>query len=130
MLEKNEAELLVLEKLAKRNLENTLILNQDLTIDKPFGWVFICEASENIQHDNIIVKAQTAFPLIVNKDSHQILANSKGHAAEKFVNLYEQFLEINKSINDGWCLTFSHGIGTNRKKKLEKKVKASGFIEF
>lgn len=129
MIEKNEAELLVLEKLAKRNLENKLILNQDLTIDKPFGWVFICEASESIQHDEITMKAQSTLPVIVNRDSCQIVVSSKGYAVKKFIKLYEQFLSMHKSINDEWCLTFSHGLGTNKKKKLEKKVKASGFFE-
>jgi len=135
ILTKEDAEKLVVEKLDKRAIaENIFSILKDQTIEKPFGWVFFyAETAKNIGDDT---KKQPTdiHAIIINKYSHQVVANSTSQPVERIISLYEKLLIRSKAIGEGWCLSLTIPLPpilkhkSDREKFKEKAIK-DGFYE-
>jgi hypothetical protein len=135
ILTKEDAEKMVIEKLNKRTIsEKMFSILKDRTIEKSFGCVFICEETAKNMGNEVKEPLKDILTNIINKYSHQVLANSTTQPVERIISLYENLLIRSKAIVEGWCLSLTiprppilkHK--SNREKLKEKAIR-DGFYE-
>ena len=135
MLEKEDAEKLVVEKLHKRVLsEKTFSILRDKTIEKPFGWVFIYAETAKDIGDEAKKPPTDIHTIIINKYSHQVVVNSTSQPVERIISLYENLLIRSKAIGEDWCLSPTIHLPPILKQKsahekLKERAIRDGFYE-
>jgi hypothetical protein len=104
----------------RRNATETRRFNiiEERTIEKPFGWVFFYEVVTS-GNENTAEPAQVIRPVIVNKNSQQVIGNSIDQPVEATTKLYERLLAESKAAAEGWCLTLNPH---NKKSSVLKRL--------
>ncbi len=129
VLTKEQAEQSVLVRLGSAKEHNRISIQQDRTVERPFGWVFFFAIDDSRPAD----EAQTKFPrqVIVNKYPTQIVASSIEHSPEDFIKIYEELLAQSKAHAEEWCLTVSAPKLWRRwwKRRVGRKAADSGLYE-
>ena len=122
MLTNAEAKTILLTRL-QRKFNRPVAIEDGLTIERPFGWVFSV-----VLDDTNPLKRQ---PMIVNKYVHQIVASSVELRPAELVQIYESLLAQNRVSAGEWCLTLSSEIslGDWRFQRIWKKATEAGLYE-
>ena len=129
MLSKLEAETLVIGRLSRRYDAQRIQLQSDRTIERHFGWIFLCEVTESSEQSSDSSRKTVTKPFIVNKSSGQVVSTSKDYSPDQFIKIYEKFLAESIRIGQEWCLTFDGGKQDFSRDKLIKAVERQGFYE-
>ena len=129
MLTREEAQQLVLTRLNARQDARDLLIVEDGTIERQFGWLFFLAVS---------CSSATAPPgpasyrlIIVNKHVEQVIESSIEYTPERFIEIYETLLAKSQASGKHWCLNISFPLPWKgfRRARLAKKAKEMGLHE-
>jgi hypothetical protein len=129
MLTRLEAQQLVLARLRSGNDARELLVVEDRTVERPFGWLFFVVVAGS----NTTLQAETGSQrlIIVNKYAEQVIESSIDYPPERFVQIYETLLAKRQASGEDWCVTASFPFPWSafRKRRLAKKAKELGLRE-
>lgn len=129
VLTKEQAERLAIVRLAAAAGHQRITIQQERTVERPFGWIFFFAIDDSPPPAD----SQSKFPsaVIVNKYSEQIVASSIDHKPERLIELYEKLLAENQARSGNWCLTVSVPFPWRRwwKGSVEQNAIEAGFYE-
>jgi hypothetical protein len=129
MLTREEAQQLVLTRLDARQDARDLLIVEDGTIERPFGWLFFLAVS---------CSSATAPPgtasyrlIIVNKHVEQVIESSIEYTPERLIEIYETLLAKSQATREDWCQTISVPLPWRgfRRRRLAKTAKEMGLHE-
>lgn len=129
MLTREEAQQLVLTRLNARQDARDLLIVEDGTIERQFGWLFFLTVS---------CSSATAPPgtasyklIIVNKHVEQVIESSIEYTPERLIEIYETLLAKSQATREDWCQTISFPLPWRgfRRRRLAKTAKEMGLHE-
>ncbi|WP_293267921.1 YrhB domain-containing protein [Neptunomonas sp.] len=89
----DEAKSLVLKELSKDESLNLMIL-EDETIEKSWGWVFFYQTKEYVETGDFRFMLGGNAPYIVNRNTGQITETGTAYEIEHYIAEYEQDLKV------------------------------------
>ncbi len=129
MLTRQEAEQLVLTRLKDRQDARELVIVEDRTIERPFGWLFLVA----VPGSSATAQAETVSHrlIIVNKHVEQVIESSIDYSLQQFIEIYETLLAKSRTSGEDWCLTVSLPLPWKAfgRRRLAKKAKEMGLYE-
>ena len=129
MLTREEAQQLVLARLKARQDAPDLVIVEDGTIERSFGWLFFLA----VKYSSATAPPGTASyrRIIVNKHVEQVIESSIEYTPERFIEIYETLLAASQSSREDWCLAISFPLPWRgfRRGRLAKKAKEMGLHE-
>jgi len=129
MLTRQEAHRLLLNRLTRREDDCNHFVEEQRTVERPFGWLFFVAVAES----NTVAQmpVQTYRLIIVNKHSNQVIESSIEYAPERFIQIYEKLLAKSQAQAQNWCLNMSLPLPWRRsgRERLATKAKRMGFYE-
>jgi hypothetical protein len=144
MLTQGEAKKLLLGRIQSRPGLRDLAIDDERTIERPFGWVFfLTETPATAAHSST---SCSLGPIIVNKNVEQVIASSIAYPPDRFIRIYEKLLSKSRRTASNWCLTLSlHSLSlpihrgptdspplprnNGHREHLAKRAKQAGFYE-
>jgi hypothetical protein len=129
MLTRLEAQQLVLTRLRTGNDARELLVVDDRTVERPFGWLFFVVVAGS--NTTMQAEAGSQQLIIVNKYVEQVIESSIDYPPERFIQIYETLLAERQAGGEDWCLTASFPFlwSPFRKRRLAKKAKELGLRE-
>ena len=99
MLTREEAQQLVLTRLNARQDARDLLIVEDDTIERPFGWLFFLAVSCSSARR----PETTSYRLIiVNKHVEQVIESSIEYTPERLIEIYETLLAKSQATREDW----------------------------
>jgi hypothetical protein len=129
MLTREEAQELLLKRLKERQDRRKQVIEEHLTIERPFGWLFfvsVSGSSVTTQEEAISHRL-----IIVNKHAEQVIESSIDYTPQRFIEIYETLLAKSQVQGQNWCLTMSWPFPWKRsgRENLANKAKEMGLYE-
>ena len=90
MLTREEARTIAVANLPEAPAEITLVIMDDLTIAKPYGWVFFFNSKQYLETNSILHAIGGNGPMIVTHGGRCIRLGSGGGDGEQIVASYEK----------------------------------------
>src|SRR5918995_1447554 len=129
MLTREEARRLVLTRLKARQDAQEHFVEEDRTVERPFGWLFFVA----VPGSRATAQAETITHrlIIVNKHVEQLIESSIDYTPERFIEVYETLLAKSQATQENWCLTVSFPLPwrTFGSRRLAKKARELGLYE-
>ena len=129
MLTREEAEQLVLTRLKDRQDARELVIVEDRTVARPFGWLFLVA----VPGSSATAQAETVSHrlIIVNKHVEQVIESSIDYSPQRFIEIYETLLAKHRTSGEDWCLTVSFPLPWKAfgRRRRAKKAKETGLYE-
>ena len=125
MLNRLQAQELVLARLSSGAGSDTLSVVECPGAEHAFGWVF------QVTGGNAATGASLPRLVIVNRTSEQVVASHSEHEVDRMVKLYEKLLAQNQASSWGWCGTLPLPFPWSlwRKRTVAERAKDGGFYE-
>jgi hypothetical protein len=125
MLTLEEAQQLVLSRLNGSQNAPVYMIEQERTIERPFGWLFFVKGSGTpVQAESV-----SSRQIIVNKHAGQVIGSSIDHTPERFIEVFESLLAESQANGRTWCLTLSDPSENLPGRRLAQKAKEMGLYE-
>ena len=127
MLTREEARRLVLTRLKARQDAQEHFVEEDRTVERPFGWLFFVA----VPGSSATAQAVTHRLIIVNKHVVQVIESSIDYTPERLIEVYETLLAKSQATQENWCLTVSFPLPwrTFGSRRFAKKAKELGLYE-
>jgi hypothetical protein len=129
MLTREEARQLVLNRLKYRHEGPDYLVEEQRTVERPFGWLFfvaVSGSSATAQGETVSHRL-----IIVNKNVEQVIESSIDYTPQRFIEIYETLLAKSQARREDWCLTMSFPLPWKHfgRQRLAKKAKKMGLYE-
>jgi len=129
MLTRQEAHQLLLGRLKPREDGRNQFVEEQRSVERPFGWLFFVAVAESNTAAKMPV--QTYRLIIVNKHSNQVIESSIEYTSERLIQIYEKLLAESQAQAQNWCLNMSLPLPWRRsgRERLATKAKKMGLYE-
>jgi len=129
MLTRDEAQQLVITRLKARQDGRDHFVEEDRTVERPFGWLFfmvVPESSATAQAERISHRL-----IIVNKHVEQVIESSIDYTPQRFVEIYETLLAKSQASGEDWCLSGAFPLPWRAfgRRRVAEKAKELGLYE-
>jgi len=119
---------LLLKRLERRQDGRNHFVEEQRTVERPFGWLFFVAVAES---NTVAMPVRTYRLIIVNKHSNQVIESSIEYTPARLIQIYEKLLAKSRAQAQNWCLNMSLPLPWRRsgRERLATKAKKMGFYQ-